>query len=266
MGTRSLGPGTPWLLGGDDVAAQLAEKARILAAHHDDVIATTPEADAACEALLALLPDPTTEPDPESEHPARPEGLHPLEAAARRVAEDLCILERDGGGRWIVTAGAVCFPSHWRLWDKVGRPLGAIHAPVPDYERDLAGKVDRFFDRLRPGPGVWRRNWTIQTSPDLYAPDPPADPPDPPLTPADAGDRLWLRSERQTLRIVHNTRAILFTIRTQQVPLSTLRACPDLAAAIAAAAAAWPEHQVAYRGAPAVTEPLVAYLRTTCQV
>lgn len=267
MGTRALGPTTPWLLDGPDVGEQLAVKQRILAAHRDDVIATTPEADAACAELLALLPSfrRTSVPSTGTEV-RRNEGEHPIEAAARQVAEDLCILQRDDRhGRWVLTAGAVCFPSHWRLRDKIGRSLTAIHGPVPDYERDLAGKVDRFFDRLRPGPGVWRRNWTVHTSPDLYAPDPPRTPPDPPLTPDDAGERLWFRSERQCLRIVDNTRAIVFTIRTQHCRLSTLRERPALAAAVADAVDAWPEHQVAYRGGRAVTEALVTYLRTTLQ-
>jgi dimethylamine monooxygenase subunit A len=265
MGIRAMGETTPLFLDGDDVPAQLAEKDRILAAHHDDVVATTPEADAACAELLTLIQSRPDRPDHSGPTPPPQDldRLHPLEAAARLVAEDLCILQRDDRlGQWVLTAGAVCFPSHWRLRDKLGRPLADIHGPVPDYAQDLADKVDRFFDRLRPGAGVWRRNWTVHTRPDLFAPDPPAGPPDPPITVHNAGTRLWLRSEQQCLNLVAKTRAILFTIRTQQVPLSTLREHPRLAAAIADAVDAWPEHQVAYRGGSAVTDPLVRYLRT----
>ena len=187
-------------------------------------------------------------------------GQHPIDEAARLVAEDLCLLvERDGG--WVLGAGSVCFPSHWRLTDKIGLPMAAVHDPVPDYGADLADRVDRFLDKLRPGRGVWRRNWTIHADPALHAPDVPP-PPDPPVTEDDAGRRLWLRSERQTLTRLPGSQAIVFTIRTQQVPLETLRRHPDLRRRIAEAVEAWPAHQVAYRGGEAICRPLAAWLRT----
>ena len=56
-----------------------------------------------------------------------------LRAAAAVTWEDLCVLERDGEGRFVLTAGAVAFPTDWRLADKIGLPVGAIHAPIHGY-------------------------------------------------------------------------------------------------------------------------------------
>lgn len=274
MGTRALPGG--WTLGGDDVDHLLAEKQRVLAEHHDEAFAALSGTEAAAGELLAeLLSGRAADGEPPAD--CGPPGLHPLDTAGRLVPEDLCLLarrdgEEDGGrgdrrgrrdgrsGGWFLAAGSVCFPSHWRLVEKLGRPVAEVHAPVPLYRVELAGRVDRFLDRLRPGSDAWRRNWTVHTNPELFAPVPPP-PPDPPVTAADVAERLWLRSERQTLRRLPRSGAIVFGIRTQQVPLGALAERPELCRRLARAAATWPPALVAYRGGEAVRRPLVAWLR-----
>jgi dimethylamine monooxygenase subunit A len=271
MGTRALGADA-WLLGGGDVPAQLAEKHRILAAHHDEVVAAIDGTeDAAAELLDAIgrqLGAPSALSDPPhptpgagvlgTPSPAATSPVHPIDAAGRLVAEDLCLLVLRAG-RWVLGAGSVCFPSHWRLTDKLGAPMAVVHGPVPDYATDLADRVDRFLDKLRAGRGVRRRNWTVHTRPDLFAPERPP-PPDPPITAGDAGQRLWLRSERQTLTRLPQSGAIVFTIRTQQTPLAAVATHPDLRTRLAQAIAARPPHQTAYRGGEALRQPLLAWL------
>src|SRR6202011_6426026 len=58
--------------------------------------------------------------------------VQPLEAAGLCVQEDLCVLMR-GDGHWRLEAGVVCFPSMWRLAEKLGLPVTAIHQRVPYY-------------------------------------------------------------------------------------------------------------------------------------
>ena len=243
MGTRGL-RGQPWLLGGDDVPAQLAERRWILAEHHDDVVAALPGSDEAIAELSALVAS-----------EGWGSGAGSLRVLGTLVAEDLCLLV-DG----VLVAGVLCFPSHWRFRDKLGLPLAAVHGPVPDYGADLQEKVDRFLGKLRPGlaNAVWRRNWTVHHEPDLFAPVVPP-PPDPPVTAADAADRLWFRSERQTLTRLPRTGAVVFTIRTQQVPLGTLADRPELGRKLRAAMAAWPAQQVAYRGGEELRRPLLSW-------
>lgn len=55
-----------------------------------------------------------------------------------------------------------------------------------------------------------------------------------PLQPAADGSPFWLRSERQTLRRLPRTGAILFTIKVQIAPASVLLHRPDVAARLAA--------------------------------
>ncbi|MFS8586440.1 MAG: DUF3445 domain-containing protein [Acidimicrobiia bacterium] len=255
MGLRALAPGR-WLTV-DDPAALAANRA-VLAAHPEDVVAVTggPEHDllAAARELAALVGEAVGA-------PVAADGDDPaslLVAAARPVAEDLCLLVRRPVG-WVLAAGCVCFPSHWRLRDKVGRPMAEVHGPVPHYAEELSARVDRVLDRLAPGRGSWRRNWLVHVDDRLYAPE-PAPLPDPPLTAADAGDRLWLRSEYQTLRRLPRSGAIVFTIRTQQAPLRVVAARPDLRARMAEAVRSWSDELVAYKGGEGLRGPLLGWL------
>ena len=224
MGTRALDP-SAWLVVDGERDAQLARKRRLLAEHHNVVAGALPGSEAACAEAAALV------------------GAADLVSAALAVQEDLCVLT-ECDGRWCLTAGVVCFPSMWSLAEKLGRPMDEVHGPVPAYAGEMAERVDRFLDRLRPDRPVWRRNWFVHDSPELHLPTPPVHLPSPTVP-----DDLWLRSERQTLRRLPS--GILFTIRTQQVPFSEVGGRPDVALRMAVAMRSWSPALIEYRGAAA---------------
>jgi hypothetical protein len=234
MGTRGLGA-DQWLLPDEDRPRDLAWKATTLATHHEEAFAAlrSPIVDAASAEVLELVTAAT------GAGPDR--ALHPLDAAGRLVQEDLCLLvERDGAPH--LDAASLCFPSYWRLRDKLGRPLAEVHDPVAHYAEELAAKVDRFITRLPADRPVGRRNWSIHDDPTYWLPA---------ATPehrVDPPDGLWLRSERQTLRRLSTPGTVLFTIRTQQVPVAVLAQRPDLARRMATAISAWSPALVAYKG------------------
>ncbi len=183
-------------------------------------------------------------------------GSDPLEVAARLVQEDMCLLRLDGTTP-ILTDAALCFPSRWRLTEKPGRPLTAVHHPVPGYADRLAGPVDRFLSALRPGRIVQRANWGVVDDPALFQPAAPAA--GTVITKADAGDRLWLRVERQTLRRLAISGAILFTIRVQVAAFSRLAAAPERAR-LAAALRALPDATARYKSLTAFRDTALAFL------
>lgn len=234
MGTRGITE-AEWLAPDADRAHDLALKAELLEQRHDEVFAalTGSVVDAAALETLALVEAATGA--------SGDVGLHPLDAAGRLVQEDLCLLVlRDGAPH--LDAASLCFPSYWRLADKIGRPLAEVHGPVAHYAEELATKVDRFLDRLRPGRPVVRRNWSIHDDPTYFLPGPTAP------RAVTAPDGLWLRSERQTLRRLSTTPAVLFTIRTQQVPLAVVDERPDVAHRLAAAIEGWSPELLDYKG------------------
>lgn len=234
MGTRGLDVDT-WLLPDEDRERDLATKVSLLTDRHDEVFAAlaAPEVEVASAEVLGLVVAATGE-EPDL-------GLHPLDAAGRLVQEDLCLLVAHDGS-FHLDAASLCFPSYWRLGDKLGRPMGEVHEPVAHYRDELATKVDRFLTRLHPDRPVWRRNWSVHDDPAYFLPDPT-----PPRT-IEPPAGLWLRSERQTLRRLPRTDAVLFTIRTQQAPFGVLAERSDVAERMAAAIASWSPAQRAYKG------------------
>jgi hypothetical protein len=227
-----------WLLPDERRDVELALRARLIDERRDHVLQIHPGTDAASAELLSLIG-------------SAPDGFHPLEAAGRAVQEDLCVLLPDDRGQLVLGAACVCFPSHWRLGDKMGRSVVAIHGPVPHYEDELAAKVDGFIARLRPGTIVARRNWTIHELEDLFAPVAP------PLQGVAPPDQ-WLRSERQTLRVLPASGAVLFTIKTQQVQLRDVPR--DVARRLAARLRAEPADLDAYKDLGPRLADLLAFL------
>ncbi len=221
MGTRALGD-RPWLVVDDARDAELALKADLLTSRRDEVLAIVGDVMVPAGRTLDLVRSEGF--DIEGLAGAGEiAGRHPLEVAGRAVQEDLCLLERRTEG-WILVAGVVCFPSRWRLRDKIGLPLGAVHGPVVGYDPVLVNRVDGLLDRLDERI-VWRRNWFIHPDPSLFQPDRPPDG-DPVVAGERCGADLHLRSERQTLRRLGGPFA-LFTIKIDQAPLDRFVADPD---------------------------------------
>jgi dimethylamine monooxygenase subunit A len=253
------------------LAADLAAKRALLEARHGEVFAALPEADAAAAELLAHLAAHLAQHHPEiytragdrlenratgeSWDVARPL-LHPLDLAGRLVQEDLCLL-RAQGDVYRLVAASLCSPARWRLADKLGHPLAEIHAPVAGYAAKLAAPVDRFFATLKPGKLVWRLNWGIVDDP---APFQPVAPPPKAVSAADAGERLWLRVERQTLQRLPASGAVVFTIRTYitrlDAAIGTRAAATDLAAALRD----MPEDSRRYKHIAPIVAPLLDWL------
>lgn len=135
--------------------------------------------------------------------------LNPLEGLARLLQEDICILTRNDKD-WVLTGAVLCAPSRWRLSEKMGQSVMGIHAPVPHYQATIGEAVDFTMDRMTVDRPVYRFNWTLVDDEALYQPDV--------VTRTQFDDSIanevFFRVERQTLRRLAQTDAIVFTIRT----------------------------------------------------
>ncbi len=160
-------------------------------------------------------------------------------AAGRLVQDDLCLMIRRDGD-WHFDGGTVCFPSLWRMRDRLGQPTITLHERVPHYD-SLSDKVDRFFDRLQPGKVVWRRNWSIKPYPHLHLATAKTELPLAVHAVAPDGSPCWLRTERQTLRRLPESDAIVFVIKVQVARAGVLRQRPDVARALATMYRSWDE-------------------------
>jgi len=198
-----------------------------------------------------------------------------IAACGRTVVDDLCLLDTvseaggpdtaaeaggldpaaGAGARLVLVAGAVAHPNRWRLGDKLGQPLLGVHGPVPGYPGRLADQVERVLHSLRPERALERRSWALLDDPTLHQPLATTGVPAA-FEPA----QLWLRVERQALRRLSATGAMVFAIRTRQWRLDELAAHAEQAAGLAASLRSTPDELARYKGVLAIRVPLLAWL------
>ena len=186
----------------------------------------------------------------------------PLEAAAARVSDDLCLLQRGADGLWRLEAASLVAPTFWRLADKAGQPLGGLHDPVPDANPSLVSRIARMFDGLRPGQVLERFNWTVQAGDARFTPDAAPLKALAAATPDDSAlSVLHLRVERQTISKLAGSGLLLFTIRIAVDPLEAALSSPERIAAFRAAWDGTDPALAAYKGWPHYERLVRAALR-----
>src|ERR1700761_9602254 len=138
-------PETDWFEIDERYPPEMAEKRSLLADRRADVFAATQGSEAARAEALAMIIAALAEHHPdwfarEGERfrnhltgetwSLNPPDADPLEVAGRLVREDFCLIQDSPDGP-VLAAAVLCFPSRWRLADKIGRPLAAVHEVVP---------------------------------------------------------------------------------------------------------------------------------------
>ena len=242
---------------------QMAQRAMLFAQQHGEVFATTPQSLAASHEVLAMITDHLV-----VYHgitPAKPAAdIHPLEAAARLVPEDLLLLAPSARTDasdildWHLVAAALAFPAHWVLADKMGRPLAGIHEPVPHYAEQLETPMDRFFTRMQVGPISHRWNWSVVTSDQLFTPRRANRKP---LPPGAGINEIFVRMESQTLRKLAGSGQILFTIRTYVEPVARWAGVPGALESLADMLDLMSPQMRDYKGVDLFAEALKTHVR-----
>ena len=133
MGVRKLGD-RPWLFIDKYTKDELALKVELSKDPIREVFLAQSGTREAGEQVLSLIKDSGIELIHDS-------SLHPLERAGLSVQEDLCLVQRSAGG-WVLEAASLSFPSLWKLSEKIGRNMAAVHGPVDDYPEFLEKKVE----------------------------------------------------------------------------------------------------------------------------
>lgn len=281
LGLRALDP-AQWIEVDAYREQELRQKMRLLADRHADVVRHVPSGDAGGRELWQLLADHVVSHFPElyrdverdddgivaltdvqTDKRVDVRGLHPIDACGRLVQEDLALMRRIGG-EWILVAASLCFPSRWRLSEKLGKNLSGIHGPVPRYEQEIAAPVHVMFDKITSDRPMWRLNWTLIDDAELHQPDSRRTWADAAELAAaldhnDLGDLLHFRVERQTLTKLPDSGDVVFTIRTYVRALADLGGPAEyanLAVALRSADAALIE----YKGWAPILEHTLAWL------
>jgi dimethylamine monooxygenase subunit A len=272
-------PEAEWFEFDEHYPAEMAERGRLLKCAHPEVFAAMPQSDTARREALDLIVAALTTHHPDwfsdragtlrnhltgEAWPANafsPAGsVDPLEVAGKLVQEDLCLIQGTDDGP-VFTAAVLCFPSRWRLLDKIGKPLSAVHGPVPLYADRLSRPVDRFMRHLKPGHIASRLNWSLLDDPALFQPGGKwrVDG-SPGITAENAGSSVFLRVERQTLRRLPASLAVLFGIRVHVYKLDQVIDEPNRAAELAKAVRALPPEIQHYKSLLPFREALLSWL------
>lgn len=188
--------------------------------------------------------------------------LAPLDWVGRQVQEDLLLMDGSREGLPLM-AGQLCFPAGWCLGDKLGQPVLLVHGPVPHFARTIGDSTVKLMQGLKAGRPVTRVNWSLSVT-DQMDLAPWTRPQWRPLvglvTAENAGERCFLRLERQTLSLLPETGAILFTIHTYRAPVASEVVDPARRRRFAAVLRSAPEDTRDYKGISPFLEPLLAWL------
>ncbi|PQE21912.1 mannosyl transferase protein [Rutstroemia sp. NJR-2017a BVV2] len=166
---------------------------------------------------------------------------NPLETAARLCMEDFNILIKDPeSGEFRLMASATLFPAGWKLQERIGSSMAALHAPVPGWKEKLGRSVDRYFTHLTSKSCMERSNLFIQTTPVLFQ-----DVPEVPSASLTADD-IFVRRERQTFTRLERSEAVLFTVRTYMEKLVDMDA--EEVETLGKQVRGWEEEMAKYKG------------------
>ena len=164
-----------------------------------------------------------------------------IRAAGDRVQEDLLILDCGQAGLPLI-AGHLCFANAWCLDDKMGRSFMDIHGPVPEFPATIGPTSEKLLERLKVGRTVGRLNWAVKSTGQMDLTsrwDAAVAGWNQEVDSTNAGERCFMRAERQTLTRLARSNCVLFTVRTytqtvaslsfeqQKILLGVLRTCPE---------------------------------------
>ncbi len=225
-GVQPLDPRT-WLLVDETYSGQMLLRDDLIATRKNDVHALLPEAERPAkeclDLVLATLPD-IGDFCVDGDHVKRPDGNNilvdrdqPLLTLGRLIQEDVCLMTRGKNAEHVLTGAVLCFPASWTLGEKIGKPLVRIHKPVVAYDENIARRVQRLFDGIRTDAPLWRANALLYDHPHLFSPRLESGGPR-----HISSDGRFLRTERQTLRKLPETEAVVFTIHTTILPVERL--------------------------------------------
>ncbi|GHG93041.1 heme-dependent oxidative N-demethylase family protein [Pseudodonghicola xiamenensis] len=212
-------PVADWLIRDEAFAGQMARRDDLLASRRAAVIVMDDCArPAALELLDMVLAAAYPEAGADVPEVLRPDGVRvpvdrddPMATLGRLVQEDFLILQKpEAAAEHILTAGVLCFPASWTLTEKFMKPLTRIHVPVPSYDDNIAARVQRLFDGIQVDRPLWRFNALWYDDPELFHPRRESDQ-RPHRTAPGTG---YFRSERQTMRRLPETRAVVFGVHT----------------------------------------------------
>jgi len=170
---------------------------------------------------------------------------------------DFLLLKTDEHGEIRLYGGCLCFPSSWRLTDKMGKPMEFIHGPVPGLNESIGRGIHKFLAGLKPGAASLRNNWGLARLAEMnHHPDRNL----PGLDTETRVDEVWLRIEHQALVALPQAGGILFGIRVVHHAFAEVNADPVARIRLRRALETMPDEVARYKGLSPIRQRLVGWL------
>ncbi|OWB72325.1 hypothetical protein B5S31_g2032 [[Candida] boidinii] len=159
------------------------------------------------------------------------------------INEDFVILCWDEKSEeYVLRCNSTCFAAGFIPTENVNKPLTKIHKPVPGYKENLKFPMSKFFNRITSKDFYYRVNWFVMPFLNLcYLADDEKYPENLKTFYKDSGEnpinsetgeidhskidynKIFIRSERQTLTKLPKSKSVVMVVRTYCYPLTQIR-------------------------------------------
>jgi len=254
-----------WLELDDLFVSEIKQKEKLYKTCLEDVYKETKDSVESQYELLNLLKSHLRTYHP-THKPSFNKKLSPLIQASLLVQEDL-VLMLPRGKEYFLGAASLCAPSNWSLKKKFNHSLLHLHKNVPTYASKIGTRVNTFFKKL-PNEKIFQRfNWSIYENPVLFQPAKSKTEikRSNQITENNAGKRLFIRVERQTIRRLPVNKSIIFTIRVHVNPLDSIKQDFDLLLDLRDAVKNLTKPMKKYKSIDQINGPLVRWLELKLQ-
>ncbi len=178
----------------------------------------------------------------------------------RQLEPDLVLLKPGDADQFVVVGGCVCFPSFWRLTDKMNSSMELVHSPVPGLNSILGSSINRYLSQMKRGSCWLRANWGLSNHSDLNEhPDRGPRVWERPLS----LERIWIRREDQAILSLPSSGGVLFGIRVVVRTVAELLQSTDKARLLVRGLRTMPDDMVLYKGFHEIRDELINLLEST---
>jgi len=240
--------------------SEIAQKRTLYQSHYDEVYQEVPESSESQSELLEILENHLKQYHPNHKISLESESSS-LKKASLMIQEDL-VLMLPKEDEYYLGAASLCAPSNWSLKEKFNKSLIKVHEFVPSYAEKIGTRVNSFFSNL-PKERIFQRfNWSVYEDSSLFQPTKSKSHIErsKSINKNNAGNRLFIRVERQTIRRLPSTLSIVFTIRVHVDPLSSIRNNLSLLADLKLAVMNLDDDMKRYKSIDQIENPLKDWL------
>lgn len=194
--------------------------------------------------------------------------VEPLRQLSEFIVEDFMLVE-EVDGALMITAASNAYSSSGRLVGAVGRNIDFAHQLVPTLNDKLGVRINRVLSGVHVSTPCERFNWQLTPLSTLFFPREAHAANAEAMSavceelsrhPELAGERLFIRVERQTLSRLPDTRAIAFSLHTYSEPLQSLKQDPKAAAEMLKLLSEYAESRWHYTEMDLAKAPILAWL------